>query len=77
MNRRLAAILVADVVGYSRLIEADKAGTLTALWERRKAMLDPTVTRHQGRVVKLMGDGVLVEFERRQRGGLLRSGTTE
>ena len=76
-TRRLAAILAADVVGYSRLMEADEAATLATLRERRKSILDPTVARHQGRVVKLMGDGVLVEFERRQRGGLLRSGTTE
>ena len=61
-QRRLAAILAADVVGYSRLIEHDEAGTLAALWERRKTILDPTVARHQGRIVKVMGDGVLVEF---------------
>jgi TolB-like protein/class 3 adenylate cyclase/cytochrome c-type biogenesis protein CcmH/NrfG len=61
-QRRLAAILAADVVGYSRLIEHDEAGTLAALRERRKSVLDPTVARHHGRVVKLMGDGVLVEF---------------
>ena len=62
MNRRLAAILVADVVGYSRLMEADEAGTLAALKERRTAILQPVVKDHGGRVVKLMGDGVLVEF---------------
>jgi TolB-like protein/Tfp pilus assembly protein PilF len=62
VNRRLAAILAADVVGYSRLIEQDEAGTLAALRERRKAVLDPTVARHHGRIVKVMGDGVLVEF---------------
>ncbi len=61
-TRRLAAILAADVVGYSRLIELDEAGTLAALRERRKKFLDPTVARHQGRIVKVMGDGVLVEF---------------
>ncbi len=61
-QRRLAAILAADVVGYSRLIELDEAGTLAALKERRKTILDPMVARHQGRIVKLMGDGVLVEF---------------
>lgn len=61
-QRRLAAILVADVVGYSRLMEADEAGTLAALKERRKSILDPTVREHSGRIVKLMGDGVLVEF---------------
>jgi adenylate cyclase len=62
VNRRLAAILAADVVGYSRLVELDEAGTLAALRERRKGVLDPTVARHHGRIVKVMGDGVLVEF---------------
>jgi len=62
MNRRLAAILMADVVGYSRLIDADEAGTLTLLKERRTSILDSTVRAHAGRVVKVMGDGVLIEF---------------
>jgi TolB-like protein/class 3 adenylate cyclase len=62
LNRRLAAILAADVAGYSRLIELDEAGTLALLRERRKVVLDPMVARHHGRVVKVMGDGVLVEF---------------
>jgi adenylate cyclase len=62
MERRLAAILAADVVGYSRLMEADEAGTLTALKERRRDILKPLVAQHQGRIVKVMGDGVLVEF---------------
>jgi adenylate cyclase len=62
MERRLAAILAADVVGYSRLVEADEAGTLAALKSRRKNVLEPLVARHHGRIVKLMGDGVLVEF---------------
>jgi adenylate cyclase len=62
MTRRLAAILVADVVGYSRLMEADEAGTLAALKERRKTILEPVVKAHGGRIVKLMGDGVLIEF---------------
>ena len=61
-QRRLTAILVADVVGFSRLMERDEAGTLAALRDRRKAILDPTVRAHGGRVVKVMGDGVLVEF---------------
>jgi adenylate cyclase len=61
-NRRLAAILVADVVGYSRLMETDEAGTLAALKERRKAILEPVVREYGGRIVKVMGDGVLVEF---------------
>lgn len=62
MERRLAAILAADVVGYTRLMQADEAGTLTALKARRTDILQPLVTKHHGRVVKLMGDGVLVEF---------------
>ncbi len=61
-RRRLAAILAADVVGYSRLMEQDEAGTLAALKERRKGVLEPLVAQHQGRIVKVMGDGVLVEF---------------
>jgi adenylate cyclase len=61
-QRRLAAILAADVVGYSRLMQRDEAGTLTALKARRKEILQPLVARHHGRVVKLMGDGVLVDF---------------
>src|SRR5262245_44856018 len=61
-QRRLAAILAADVVGYSRLMEQDEAGTLAALQARRKEILQPVVARHRGRVVKLMGDGVLVDF---------------
>jgi TolB-like protein len=61
-ERRLAAILSADVVGYSRLIEADEAGTLAALKSRRKGVLEPLVAQHQGRVFKVTGDGVLVEF---------------
>ena len=62
MERRLAAILVADVVGYSRLITSDEAGTLAALKARRVDCLQPLVARHKGRLVKLMGDGVLLEF---------------
>ena len=61
-NRRLAAIMVADVVGYSRLMESDEAGTLAALKERRRAILEPVVKAHGGRIAKVMGDGVLVEF---------------
>ena len=62
VQRRLAAIAVADVVGYSRLMETDEAGTLAALKERRKTILEPMVRRHEGRIVKVMGDGVLMEF---------------
>src|SRR5689334_7447006 len=62
VQRRLAAIVVADVVGYSRLIEQDEAGTIAVLRERRKDILMPLVAEHHGRIVKVMGDGVLVEF---------------
>jgi TolB-like protein/class 3 adenylate cyclase len=62
VQRRLAAIVSADVVGYSRLIEQDEAGTLTALKDRRRTILVPMVAHHQGRIVKVMGDGVLIEF---------------
>ncbi len=61
-KRRLAAILVADVVGYSRLMGNDEAGTLAALKAQRADLFDPTVAAHNGRIVKLMGDGTLVEF---------------
>jgi len=61
-NRRLAAILAADVVGYSRLMGANEAGTLSALKHHREAIFDPAVRNHKGRVVKLIGDGTLVEF---------------
>ena len=60
--RRLAAILVADVAGYSRLVAEDEAGALAALNRHRETGLDPMVARHNGRIVKLMGDGTLVEF---------------
>ncbi len=62
MQRRLAAILAADVVAYSRLMAEDEAGTLDALKEHRRELIDPTIARHNGRMVKLMGDGALVEF---------------
>src|SRR5215470_7645020 len=61
-QRRLAVILAADVVGFSGLMERDEAGTLAALKSRRKEVLEPLVTRHRGRVFKIAGDGVLVEF---------------
>jgi adenylate cyclase len=60
--RRLSAILIADVVGYSRLVETDEAGTLAALKQRWKTVLEPIVRERGGRIVKEMGDGVLVEF---------------
>ena len=62
MERRLAAILAADVVGYSRLMESNEAEVLAALKSHRKNLIDPEVAKHHGRVVKLMGDGALVEF---------------
>ena len=62
INRRLAAILAADVVGYSRLMGADEAGTLAALKRHREAIFDPAVATHNGRIVKLIGDGVIAEF---------------
>jgi hypothetical protein len=62
MERRLTAILVADVVGYSRLMEADEASVLEALQSRREELIDPIIAKHHGRIVKLMGDGALVEF---------------
>jgi len=61
-ERRLAAILAADVVGYSHLIEMDESGTLTALKARRKQVLEPLVAKHRGRIFKVTGDGVLIEF---------------
>ena len=62
MERKLAAILAADVVGYSRLMERDEEGTLAALKALRSELIDPAIAEHKGRIVKLMGDGVLVEF---------------
>jgi adenylate cyclase len=62
INRKLAAILAADVVGYSRLMAADEAGTLAALKQHRELVFDPAVAAHNGRTVKLIGDGTIVEF---------------
>src|SRR6478609_4190322 len=62
VNRKLAAILAADVVGYSRLMGADEAGTLAALKRHREAIFNPAVAAHGGRIVKLIGDGVVAEF---------------
>jgi TolB-like protein/Flp pilus assembly protein TadD len=62
LERRLAAILAADVVGYTRLMGADEAGTLRRLTELRQDVIEPIIAEHRGRVVKLMGDGLLVEF---------------
>ena len=62
MERRLTAILAADVVGYSRLMTIDEGGTLTALKSLRKNLVDPKISEHNGRIFKLTGDGMLVEF---------------
>jgi len=62
VERRLAAILAADVVGYSRLIEADEEGTLGRLRSLRAALTDPKIAEHRGRIVKTTGDGLLVEL---------------
>jgi adenylate cyclase len=61
-KRRLAAILAADVAGYSRLMGSDEEGTLAALTAHRTELIDPCITGHSGRLVKAMGDGVLAEF---------------
>jgi adenylate cyclase len=62
VERRLAAILAADIVGYSRLMGIDEEGTLAALKTHRRELVDPKIAEHRGRIVKTTGDGVLVEF---------------
>src|SRR5438874_9210330 len=62
MERRLTAILAADVVGYSRLMTIDEAGTLAALKSLRKNLVNPKISEHNGRIFKLTGDGMLIEF---------------
>ena len=61
-TRRLAAILAADVTGYSRLMGADEEGTLERLKALRREITDPKIAEHNGRIVKTTGDGLLVEF---------------
>ena len=61
-TRKIAAILVADVVGYSRLASADEDRTLSRLRGLRSDLIDPAINAHQGRTVKRMGDGSLIEF---------------
>ena len=61
-ERKLAAILAADVVGYSRLVGEDEAGTIARLKALRKDFIEPLIAEYHGRIVKLMGDGALVEF---------------
>src|SRR2546430_6017684 len=62
VERRLAAILAADVAGYSRLIEANEEGTLGRLRTLRAEIVDPKIANHRGRIVKTTGDGLLIEF---------------
>src|SRR5262249_38152681 len=62
VQRRLAAILAADVIGYSRLMGHDEAGTLARLQAHRRELIDPKIAEHKGRIVKTTGDGILVEF---------------
>jgi class 3 adenylate cyclase len=62
VERKLAAILAADVVGYTRLMGADEAGTLERLKSLRKDLVQPNITERSGRIVKIMGDGLLAEF---------------
>jgi adenylate cyclase len=62
VERRLAAILAVDVAGYSRLMGADEEGTLAALRTVRRELCDPKIADHRGRIVKTMGDGLLLEF---------------
>jgi TolB-like protein/class 3 adenylate cyclase/Flp pilus assembly protein TadD len=61
-ERKLTSIMVADVVGYSRLTAADEEGTITRLRDLRSELVDPAVARHRGRIIKTMGDGFLIEF---------------
>ena len=62
VERRLTAILAADVAGYSRLMGQDEPGTLARLRTHRRELIDPKITEHRGRIVKTIGDGLLVEF---------------
>src|SRR5258705_2508236 len=62
VERRLAAILAGDVAGYSRLMGLDEEGTLAALKGHRRAVVDPKIAEHRGRIVKTTGDGILVQF---------------
>src|ERR1700745_2535048 len=62
IERRLAAILAADIAGYSRLMGADEEGTLARLKAHRRELIDPKISEHRGRIVKTTGDGLLIEF---------------
>src|ERR1700693_1584601 len=61
-ERRLAAVVAADMVGYSRLMEADETGTLARLKTHRIELIDPAIVKNRGRMIKTTGDGMLVEF---------------
>src|SRR5207247_7804274 len=63
VERKLVAVLAADVVGYSRLMEVDEAGTLARLKTHRLELIDPAIAEHRGRIIKTTGDGLLVEFQ--------------
>ena len=63
MEHRLAAVLAADMAGYSRLMEADEQGTLARLRTHRIELIDPAIAKNQGRIIKTTGDGMLVEFQ--------------
>src|SRR5439155_7815862 len=63
LDRKLLAILAADMVGYSKAMEADEAGTIARLKAIRVELIDPAISQHHGRVVKLMGDGAIVAFD--------------
>lgn len=80
IERRLAAIIAADVVGFSRLMGVDETGTLGDLKSHRQELIDPEIAQRNGRIVKTMGDGVLVEFggeRERHRDGLVKAGLPE
>src|SRR5947207_15018405 len=62
VERRLAAILAVDMAGYSRLMEADEGGTLARLKTHRLELIDPSIAKKRGRIIKTTGDGLLVEF---------------
>ena len=74
VSRRLAAILSADVAGYSRLMETDEEGTLARLKSLRRDLIDPKIALHKGRTVKTTGDGMLVEFASAVEAGSIAAG---
>jgi class 3 adenylate cyclase len=75
-TRRLAAIVAADVVGYSRLMGADEEGTLERLKALRRELLDPKIAEHHGRIVKTTGDGILIDVNQHRTGTPLAIGAT-